>query len=153
MTIAEFAHEIYENLGSPTDITEELIETWLTNSTGNLNTKLNLSISAVDGSFVPELSDKEKAIYQKIFEIYYLGLQINRNLGASAYDWSELTEADSTIRRVSKNELAKTYRGLQNDARIELVDMINKYRFDKSMPTGLKSVDFWVPKLARIPSS
>jgi len=142
MTIDDYAEQVYGDYESPSDLNEATISAWLEANIGLLNLKLNIciTIDTVNDVFVPDLTDQQWVVYKALYNIYYLNLLINRNLGASAYDWSSLTEADSTVRRVSKNEIAKTYRGLMNDAKAELEKIVFQYRFDASLPISIGAV-------------
>ena len=53
----------------------------------------------------------------------------------SLTDFISLSEGDTKIQRVNKNELAKTYRGLANDAQEELDKMVSAYNIYQASPS------------------
>lgn len=152
MALSDIAGEIYADLESPSSPDAAAIEIWLRTHIGDLNTALGLSITIVANELSVDLSEAEKSIFKDIYLSSYYGLQIRRYTGASAYDWSEVTEGDSTVRRVSKNELAKTIQTLKRDLDAALKDKINRYRFDKSLPVSQEAVNNLI-QFYRMPSA
>lgn len=142
MKFVDIADEIYRELSEPTDTPVPTIAFWLRAHYGDLNLLLagtNFSLD-IDGEITPELKELEKTIFKNSYILHYYDVQIRNNLGASGYDWSELAEGDSSVRRVSKNEIAKTFRLLRNDLRDEIKAEIQRYRLNKALPISLEPV-------------
>jgi len=59
----------------------------------------------------------------------------------SSVDFISLREGDSMITRTNKNELAKTYRGLANDAKEELDKLVTSYSLYQSQPVQVAGED------------
>ena len=103
------------------------VSTWLKSNLGYLNLRLSEQFTISGDCVVPEMSQNVSGIYTEMFYCYYYNKQANKNLGASAYDWTEIVGEDQgAIRKVSKNEVAKTYRSLSNDCKVRL-DQLTKW--------------------------
>lgn len=138
-----FASGIYNDLmlasGSPFSVS--YISGWLENHIGELNIACQTDFNTVSGFCVPPMDFTEISIYQNQFTIYYYQRSANNLLGASQYDWITLAEADSRIVKVSRNELAKTYRNSALDAQNELKYQIAQYRMTKGQPSSVTGDD------------
>ncbi len=151
MLIIDIATEIYSSLDSPEITSIPAICTWLQYTA---ITKLNVLLCAnfqPDGEDVtPELNGNQAAILTQLYSIYYYDKIIRVNLGAAAYDWSEIVEGDTNIRRVSKNEIAKNYIQLKKAANDDLVRMILYYRKGLNIPASWSSFNSRTWKFNRI---
>jgi hypothetical protein len=134
MTILEIADEIYRELDSPDDIHIPSIVFWIKSNIGYLNNLLSTSIVLQEEGFSPELTEEQKIIFKFLYQIKYLNKKIRDNLGATAYDWSEISEGDSRVRRVSKNEIAKTYLTQRKDMEEVLDRVVFLYKQNKCTP-------------------
>src|SRR4051812_7922560 len=108
MKVIDISDEIHRELGSPTDLSIPSVNFWLRGNIGKLNARIFTEIGITDnGSEIsPELNEMEKTILKKMYFIYFYEFKIRENLGAAAIDsWVEVTDAHSTVRRTSKNEL------------------------------------------------
>lgn len=136
MLIIDIAEEIMRELGEPEDISLPSVSFWLASNVGKLNTLLDLEISVVDNEFDPEVTEDQKIIFKKLYELHYYSRQIQKNLGASAYDWSEIIEGDTQIRRVSKNEIAKNYASLRRELQAEIDALVFFYKQNQCLPAS-----------------
>lgn len=144
MTLTDLAENLhYNDLLETDDTSVAKILKWLQDNLGQLNDLIatNYQISENDAS--PELGIDEAGIFGIIYLMNYYQRQIQSNLGASAYDWSEVVEADTRVRRVSRNEIAKSYRFLSNDSRDYLYRLVESYKKFKCVPVSYRS-DFFV---------
>lgn len=142
MHLIDLAGNLYLNDLLETDDTSVVkILEWLKANLGQLNDLISSSYEIVGNDAVPELGLDESAIFGNIYLMNYYQRQQKNNLGASSYDtdWSEIVEADTRIRRVSKNELAKNYRLLSNDIRDYLYKISEYYRRWRCVPASLHS--------------
>lgn len=141
-----FASGIYNDLmftsGSPFSIS--YISGWLESHIGDLNIACQTDFNTVSGFCVPPMNYSEIAIYQNQFIIYYYQRSANNMLGASQYstDWTTIQEADSRVTKVSRNEIAKTYRNAALDAQNQLKYEIAQYRMTKGQPSSVTGDDF-----------
>jgi hypothetical protein len=79
------------------------------------------------------MTQNVSGIYTEMYYCYYYNKQANKNLGASAYDWTEIQgDEQGTIRKVSKNEIAKTFRSLSKDCRENLDKLTDWYAENES---------------------
>ena len=121
------------------------ISGWLANNIGQLNNRLFTSYEVSGAYFAPTGSFKqeERAIYKQmyLYEFYTKKTrQVLRGVD-SEVDFISLREGDSMITRTNKNELAKTYRGLANDANAELEKLITSYNMYQAAPMQVAGED------------
>jgi len=121
------------------------ISGWLANNIGQLNNRLFTSYEVTGDHFLPTGSFKqeERAIYKQmyLYEFYTKKTrQVLRGVD-SEVDFISLREGDSMITRTNKNELAKTYRGLANDANSELEKLITSYNMYQAAPMQVAGED------------
>jgi len=128
-------------LGSGTAFSVAYISGWLDNHIGELNNSLQTTFNTVSGFAVPPMNYQEVAVYQEMFTNYYYLRNANNLLGASQFDWTSLQEADSRIVKVSRNELAKTFRGMAQDSQQKLYYMIAQYKLNVGQPLAVVGDD------------
>ena len=121
------------------------ISGWLANNVGLLNTKIYSQFNVEDGNFTPTGSFQleERAIYKQmyLYEFYTKKTrQVLRGVDSSV-DYISLREGDTSITRTNKNELAKTYRGLANDAREEMERLVASYNIYSAAPVQVAGED------------
>jgi|GEM_PF-5008470 len=131
------AQFIYFDLGEPSGISTGTISYWIDNSIGYLNNILAESHNIISGNIDPGFNIAESGIMNQMYKVRYYNNQATNRLGASAYDWSELHEGDSMVRRVSKNEIAKTYLQLAREEKTLLDEAILFYRTNMAMPKSI----------------
>lgn len=138
MNITQIADELYRDLDSPTDFSIASIAFWLQGNIGKLNNLLNIAIE-LDSSlnFVPELIEDEKVILKNQFKLYYYEKRARENLGSSAFQWVEVTEGDTTIRRTARTEVAKTYIQLKNDIKKEQDQLVDLYKRNRGITRNI----------------
>ena len=66
--------------------------------------------------------------------------QVLRGIDSSV-DFVTLREGDTVITRTNKNELAKTYRSLANDAREEMEKLVTAYNIYQAAPIQVAGED------------
>jgi hypothetical protein len=121
------------------------ISGWLANNVGQLNNKIFRSYTVESGNFLPsgEFLQEERAIYKQmyLYEFYTKKTrQVLRGIDSSV-DYITLREGDSMITRTNKNEIAKTYRSLANDARDELDKLVAAYNIYSASPVQVAGED------------
>lgn len=122
-----WASLILESLGDTTTPTGSVVS-WLKNNLGQLNLRLGEGFALSGDCIEPEMSQNVSGIYTEMYYCYYYNKQAVKNLGAAAYDWTEIVgDEQGTIRRVSKNEVAKTYRLLSKDCKENLDKLTSWY--------------------------
>lgn len=121
------------------------ISGWLANNIGLLNNKIFTNFSVENSQFIPtdQFKQEERAIYKQmyLYEFYTKKTrQVLRGIDSSV-DFITLREGDTTITRTNKNELAKTYRGLANDAREEMERLVSSYNIYQAAPRQVAGED------------
>jgi uncharacterized protein with ATP-grasp and redox domains len=140
MQVLLISQEIFEELGSPSDLSVNSIAAWLRYNIGSLNNLLLTSFELTDDSaeFTPELNEDEKVILKKLYMVYYYARSIQSNLGAAAYDSiQEYSEDGFQIRKTNKNEVAKTYLSLKKMIQDELNQLVSGFKLKRSGPLAV----------------
>lgn len=147
--IANFINGVYENLGSPSDYSQERIASWfLDNSNiGKLNNLIGTDFSSVaytndcdnitGYAIEPAMRNDQMAIYKQLFEVNYYSSQSEnfaRSAASKGSDWINLREGDSSITRVNPHEVAKTFRAFYNDSYKSLKDSVKMYLKYNAIP-------------------
>ena len=154
----DFIRSVHEEIGDAAGYSFEYLAYWFAGNynLGRLNSLIGTCYSGsyntgvygelTDYTIDPALGGDEQAIYQKIFEIDFYSKQ-SRNVlaGAAAYgsgsDWISLREGDSSITRVNKNEVAKSYKMLVDSSKAELDKMVNSYLKFRAVPQQVAGDD------------
>jgi len=121
------------------------ISGWLASNVGLLNTKIYSQYSVQNSNFEPTglFQQEERSIYKQmyLYEFYTKKTrQVLRGVDSSV-DFVTLREGDTMITRTNKNELAKTYRGLANDAREEMERLVSSYNIYQAAPVQVAGED------------
>lgn len=121
------------------------ISGWLANNVGQLNTKIYTDFTVTGGYFSPPTSflQEERAIYKQMYLYQFYTKKTRQVLRGidSSVDFISLREGDTMITRTNKNELAKTYRGLANDAREEMERLVTSYNIYRAEPVQVAGED------------
>ena len=142
MKLTDLADSIFRNLGEPDTLSIPKIAFWLAGRIGELNVLLNTNIlyDETTQEFVPELTAEQASIFGLMYSISFFTRLVNVNLGATAFDWSEISDGDTTIRRVSRNEISKTYAQIRNQISLEFNDLVFYYKQNQARPYSLSAV-------------
>lgn len=150
-TILEIADEIFFELGNPDDTSIAAISFWLRSNVGGLNSKIGTSYTVNETSpfeFNTNLGDSEKYIFKKMFYVYWYTKLMNANLGAAAYSAIiEYSSDGDTIRKINKNEIAKTHLQLRNKLSEELTQDVSFYKKNGFIPLHVFGDDIFTPEL------
>ena len=146
----DFIRSVHEEIGEDAGYSYEYLAYWFVGNynLGRLNTLIDTCYSGsymtgnygemTSYSITPEIGSEETAIYQKIFELDFYSKQARNTLkSAAGYgggDWTSLREGDSSITRANRNEVAKSYKSLANDAKDELDKMVQSYLKFRATP-------------------
>ena len=126
------------------------ISGWLENNVGLLNTQIYTAFSGsgtADGdTAIQGTGDflyEESAIFKQLYLVEYYKKKTRSVLKGidSSVDFITLRDGDSTITRTNKNEIAKTYRGLANDAQGRLDALTAKYNIYAAAPVQVAGAD------------
>ncbi len=153
ITITDIADELWRDLGTPPETQIPYISFWLRANIGKLDNLIfkNFSIDSstqeiIDIVDLQIFGDKEKDIYKEIFKVKYYESQVNKFLYAGQFNLiTQTTEGDSTIKRQTKNDLAKTMLLLQKEANDRLIYLAHLYKYNQSTPSQVTGDDFYSP--------
>jgi hypothetical protein len=123
------------------------ISGWLDANIGQFNALTNNSVTITStGAFSPALDAVENSIFSSIFEVNYYNKASRdalRNLtyGTAATDWVSIKEGDTSIQRVNKNSVARSFYEFSKDSQARLNQMLSKYLIGKSSPVQVAGDD------------
>jgi hypothetical protein len=146
--IVDISDEIYRELGEPNDITLSSIAFWLRTNIGDLNIMINkkfyidettLEITSED---TDPFGNIEKSIFKMIYSIHYYERLFRNALGSASLDTVlSVTDDGSTVVKINKNELAKTYAQLRNQISDELQELTKNYNLNEVKPLQVAGDD------------
>lgn len=148
--IVDVADEVYRELGEPADISIASVAYWLRSNIGKLNVLLNKPYLISETTLEIYSSDEkkdpfginEKAIFKKIYTVYYYERLFRNALGAASTDSViDISQNGFSARKINKNELAKTYSELKKQADIELKMLLDKYEINEVAPLQVAGDD------------
>lgn len=124
---------------------------WLETNLGELNGLLHEDFY-VDGSgnIGPTgLAPVEQNIYAYLYKINYFDKAARETLRGLTWggisgisdDWTSIKEGDSSIQRVSKNSLSRSFVEMSKDTRERMKDLIFQYNSTKSSPLQVAGDD------------
>ena len=126
--LSGWAGRILESLDE-TGISTGRVVTWLQNNLYRVNNALSTGFYTEGGYILPDMTMNESGIYEQMYVCDYYSKKANLALGAFAYDWTEIRGEDQgSIRRVSKNEVAKSYQAQAKECKVDLKELINWYQ-------------------------
>ena len=119
------------------------ISGWLDANLGQLNTLLNTSYSGSNA----ELDLESQAIYKELYLASYYRKQsrnalrglIDTNGGGG--DILSLRDGNSSVTFTNKNEVAKVYKSMADDAELRLNQLVAKYNIYQSQPLQLGGIE------------
>lgn len=142
--LKDIADEIHRELDSPSDIAVGVIFYWLRANLGAVNSFIRTSYT-VDSStseVIPAVDEDEKAIFKKLYNVYYYDKKIRSILGAAGTEVVVEIDSDgSKIRRVNKTEIGKTYAQLKSAEFAELNKLVTAYNTSKTRPLQVAGDD------------
>lgn len=112
---------------------------WLRNNLGSLNLRLNSEFALSGLCIEPAMSTNVSGIYSEMYFCHYFSKSANKLLGSAQWDWTEIRgDEQGSIRRVSKNEISKTYRLLAKDCQENLARLTEWFNgLNGSLPTQI----------------
>ncbi len=145
--IVDISDEVYRELGEPDDISIASVAFWLRTNVGSLNVLLNKDYSINQSTFEIESSDNnftinEKNIFKKLYIIHYYDRQLRKTLVSVSLDSVvSISDEGSSVTKVNKNELSKTFAGIKKQEMAELKELINQYSINSIVPLQIAGDD------------
>ena len=125
-----WAGDLLDNLPSGSITTGQAIA-WLQSSSSlnQLNSCTHSGYVMSGGDITPELTSVESGLYSEMFISWYFKKESIRMVGAFDADWTEVRGEDQgSVRRVSKNENAKTLRLMYKDSLGRIQELCEWYQ-------------------------
>ncbi len=114
---------------SETGIAVSRVVSWFQNSLYKLNSAIGSGFYVDNGTIYPDMVSNVSGIYEEMYYCDYYRKKATANLGASAYDWVEIRGEDQgSIRRISKNDIAKNYMSMSKECEERLNQLIKWYQ-------------------------
>lgn len=153
MKVVDIADEIYRELDSPTDLSIPAVSYWIRSNIGSLNNYLNVNfeinadleiertVDDVSGT-KEEIGPIEVAVLKKMYFIHDYEKKLKSVLGAASLDAViQISDLGTSIRKVNKNEVGKTFAQVKKQEVEELHKMINAYKISASCPRQVAGDD------------
>lgn len=147
--ISDIASEIFLSLGEPSDISLASIAQKLRFTIGDLSNLLNNDFTISTSSYEildedgAEISESASAILKKLYEIYYWKKNSQAFLGAAGVNNVVSLQQDGIVTRfVERNGISKTYLQMYKDARDELKQLLNNFKYNRATPSQVKGDDY-----------
>ena len=135
MKIVDIADEVHRELGSLDTLSIPAIAYWLRSNIGAMNNHINTSFEIHVDTFEivdaggRQITPYETAILKDMYIIHHCDALLRSTLSSASTDAVvELSSDGSTIRKINKNDQAKTYLTLRTDLHKELMTMIANYK-------------------------
>lgn len=147
LSVTDIANSLWLNELDQTDLTNiPEIAFWVRSSgIGALNSLIFKSyiIDSTTLEITPDtFGIDELAILGQLYMIKFFQTQANSFLGAMGInDIIEYTEGGHTIRKLNRNELAKTFLQLKSQAKTELNNLIGSYKINRASPQSISGIE------------
>ena len=142
--ISDLASNIFtDEFDSDTGIaTSGSIQGWLENNLGELNNLIYKDFSGVDAN----LDTEAQSIYKELYFHNYFTKQSRNALRGITSSTSDnnilsLKDGESSVTFVNRNEVSKVYRGLANDSKAKLGDLVARYNIYEAKPQQVGGID------------
>lgn len=135
--LSTWADRILDSLDE-TGISNASVVTWMQNNLYRLNLAVGTGFVCNSSGYIePDMNQYESGIYEQQYFCYYYKKKANQFLGAAGYDWTEIRgEQDGSIRKVSRNEIARTYMTSAKTCQDSLAELIKWYQEQDVMLMG-----------------
>jgi len=146
--IVDLATELYDELGEPVDISIPSIAYWLRSNIGDLNIMINKKFYIDDATLEVASEDTdlfgnvEKSIFKMIYSIHYYERLFRNALYAATQDSViSISDEGSSVTKINKNEMAKTYAMLRKQINDELIVLSKNYNLNEAKPLQVAGDD------------
>lgn len=161
MKIVDLASIIWKDELSENSITTiPEIAFWIRNTgIGKLNDLIHTEFTVNDSTLEIEQASfgiNEAVILIQLYLIKYFKLQADSMLGAAGIESTiEYSEGGMSVRKISKNELAKSWMSLMREAKDDLKTLITGYKIGKSTPKSIEGeelllISSYLPRYNRV---
>ena len=136
MKVVDIAHEIFTELGSPSDISIPAVAFWMRSNMGSLNNLIKTDFAensehelehTID-EVKTEIEREEVSVLKKMYLIHYYDIQIRNAIGAGAWDSVvEISDSGSRIRKINRSEVGKTLSQIKKEEQLQLDKFVHGY--------------------------
>lgn len=151
----DFVNNVSSDLGDRDDYSVTYLTAWFLDPSnlGYLNNQIDgcyqvvgyySSAGKVTGLGIePQLENQELAIYKANFDTFFYNREAKMALSGSygIGAWTSLREADSTVTRINRSELARTFQMFKKDAQDTANNLTKQYLKSKSKPQSVDGND------------
>lgn len=147
--LEEFFNNVYLDIGEPSDYSVSRVSAWFLDisNLGKLNNLIgtcfeikelqdnNCNVTGYE--IYPYFKSDQLAIYKILFEYEYYKKEASnaaRSSLVNGNDWTSLSEGDSSISRVNRNEVAKNLRSMYKDTQENLNQAVKMYLKYNAIP-------------------
>lgn len=151
-----FVSGVWEDLGERLDYSQAYLSGWFldTANIGLVNTQIDTCFhltgyTGISGvltgiCIAPCMHSQEQAIFKSNFDVFFY-VREGRLALSGAYSavgsWVNLKEGDSSITRINRADLARTYNLMAKDARQALKDLVKLYLKNGAKPQSVNGND------------
>lgn len=146
--IVDIASELYNEFGEPSDLSIPAIAYWLRSNIGDLNLLINKKY-IIDETSLEVISEEEeefgnieKSIFKMLYSIHYYERMMRISLNNATLDSVvSISDEGSSVTKINKNEMAKTYATLRNQINDELNTLTKNYNLNEAKPLQIVGDD------------
>lgn len=140
--IVDISSELFNEFGEPSDLSIPSIAYWLRTNIGDLNILINkkyyidentLEITSEDPA--ETFGSVEKSIFKMLYSIHYYERMMRTSLYAATLDSViSISDEGSSVTKINKNEMAKTFATLRKQINDELMELTKNYNLNEAKP-------------------
>ena len=146
--IVDIAAELFNEFGEPSDLSIPAIAYWLRSNIGDLNILINKKFY-IDENTLEVVSEEdeafgnvEKSIFKMLYSIHYYERMMRVSLFNATLDSVvSISDEGSSVTKINKNEMAKTYATLRKQISDELNVLTKNYNLNEAKPLQIVGDD------------
>jgi len=146
--IVDIAAELFNEFGEPSDLSIPAIAYWLRSNIGDLNILINKKFY-IDENTLEVVSEEdeafgnvEKSIFKMLYSIHYYERMMRVSLFNATLDSVvSISDEGSSVTKINKNEMAKTYATLRKQINDELNVLTKNYNLNEAKPLQIVGDD------------
>lgn len=139
--IVDIASELFNEFGEPSDLSIPAIAYWLRTNIGDLNILINKKY-IIDETTLEIASEEnetfgniEKSIFKMLYSIHYYERMMRKSLYDATLDSViSISDEGSSVTKINKNEMAKTFATLRKQINDELMELTKNYNLNEAKP-------------------
>ena len=150
MKITDISHEIFTELGSPTNLSIPAIAFWLRTNVGTLNNLINTGfvlnasheIEQTVDSVTTEIGREESSILKKLHLVHFYDTLVRDSIGAASWNSViEVTDMNARVRKINRSEVGKTLAQVKKEENVQLEKLVISYKSGNATPLQVAGDD------------